>query len=137
MAFGHPSQQAHMMAGVAKAAKSAKTPSHLRKHLQNRLAGMVAAPAQQSGPGNEELMEAAQRTPGSADPDQSEEPMEESLGQQEIAPKRSVSPMLGQLGSPAPVLTNAVAGAKPKAKKKAKASAFFGDFGGKPKQFKG
>jgi hypothetical protein len=50
MAFGHPSQHAHMMAGVAKAAKSKKTPAHLRQHLQNRMAGMVTAPPQHSLP---------------------------------------------------------------------------------------
>ena len=86
MAFGHPSQHGHMMAGVAKAAKSKKTPAHLRPHLQNRMAGMVTASPQpappQSGPGDEDLMEAAQRTPGSPDPDQAEESAEESMGQQ-------------------------------------------------------
>lgn len=35
MSFGHPSQQGHKLAGFAKAAKSPKTPAHLRAHLQN------------------------------------------------------------------------------------------------------
>jgi hypothetical protein len=35
--FGHPSQKGHMMAGVAAAFKSAKTPAHLKPHLQARM----------------------------------------------------------------------------------------------------
>jgi hypothetical protein len=38
--FGHPSQKGHMMAGVAAAFKSAKTPAHLKPHLQARMKNM-------------------------------------------------------------------------------------------------
>lgn len=36
--FGHSSQHGHMMAGVAKAAASPKTPAHLKAHLEKRMA---------------------------------------------------------------------------------------------------
>jgi len=35
--FGHPSQHAHMLSGVAKAAASPKTPPHLKAHLEKRM----------------------------------------------------------------------------------------------------
>jgi len=37
MAFGDPFQNAHMQAGIQAAAKSPKTPAHLKPHLQKRL----------------------------------------------------------------------------------------------------
>jgi hypothetical protein len=43
MSFGHPSQQSHKLAGFAKAAKSPKTPAHLRSHLQNLSQGGTMA----------------------------------------------------------------------------------------------
>lgn len=43
MGFQHPSQRDHKLAGMAAAAKSAKTPEHLRAHLQ-RLTTDVEVP---------------------------------------------------------------------------------------------
>ena len=37
MSFSHPSQHQHKLDGMAKAAKSPKTPAHLRAHLQKRV----------------------------------------------------------------------------------------------------
>jgi hypothetical protein len=39
MAFGHPSQQDHMMSGIRRAISSPRTPVHLKPHLQKRLGG--------------------------------------------------------------------------------------------------
>ncbi len=44
VAFGHPSQTAHMHAGIKAALKSKKTPAHLRSHLQARLASAPPMP---------------------------------------------------------------------------------------------
>ena len=134
MGFQHPQQHAHMMKGVKAAMKSPKTPAHLKPHLANRAVN-GNAPLSTTGPQDDELMEQASRTP-EYDQDLSEQdvnPTEEQVAQSDISPiKRSVGnkgPL--SLGSPAPVLTRAVT--KPKKKVSVKPSAFFGDFGGKPK----
>ena len=48
MSFSHPSQHAHKLAGMAKAAASPNTPAHLRQHLQQRV--------QSAGKNNEATM---------------------------------------------------------------------------------
>ena len=65
--FGHPSQHQHMMKGVSAAVKSPRTPKHLKPHLQSRLSPNVQlgnAPMSTMEPDDDELMQAAQRTPG-------------------------------------------------------------------------
>src|SRR5271157_2516178 len=138
--FGHPSQHRHMMKGVAAAVKSRKTPKHLKPHLQSRLGGPSTM-----GPGDDELMQAAQRTPD-IDADDSQKavnPMEESLAQEVTSGglKRDVSrrgPMQLQRKPPMSRLMKRAVGrgvpkVMPKGKSKPTLSAFMGDFGGRPK----
>ena len=139
MGFQHPQQHAHMMKGIKAAMKSPRTPAHLKPHLASR-AVTGNSPLSTTGPDDDELMEQAGRTP-EYDQDLSEQdvsPTEEQVGQSDIMPnaKRGVvSSRPLSLGSPKPVLTNAVD--KGKKKPAAKPSAFFGDFGGRPKHLKG
>ena len=138
--FGHPSQHQHMMKGVAAALKSSKTPKHMKPHLQNRLGGPSTM-----GPGDNALMQAAQRTP-EFDADESQvavNPMEESLAQEATSGglKRDVSrrgPVQLQRKPPMSRLMKrsvggGVAKGMPKGKAKPARSAFMGDFGGRPK----
>lgn len=49
--FGHPSQEHHKLAGMAKAASSPNTPKHLRAHLQKRVQEASMAVRNQTGSG--------------------------------------------------------------------------------------
>src|SRR5271165_5377891 len=82
MGFQHPQQREHMMQGVRAAAKSPKTPLHLRPHLQNRLAPNVELgnkPQSTMEPDEDDLMDVSKRTPDGDTDDANEQvnPMQE------------------------------------------------------------
>ena len=135
----------HMMKGVQAAMKSAKTPSHLKPHLQNRLAPNVQSgnkPLSTMEPDDDELMDAAARTPDFDSDEMNEQavdPMQESLGNEAVTGglKRSVSRGGAvQIQRKRPGERHDEAWRYPRLKKVRKPkSAFMGEFGGRPKGF--
>ena len=144
MGFQHPQHHEHMMKGVRAAAKSPKTPSHLKPHLKNRLAPNVELgnkPQSTMEPDDDDLMDVSARTPDGDTDDANEQvnPMQESLAQEAISGglKRDVSkrgPVQLQRKPPmSRLMKRAVGRGVPKGKSKPALSAFMGDFGGRPK----
>lgn len=108
MSFGHPSQQSHKLAGFAKAAKSPKTPAHLRSHLQNLSQGGTVAKAK--FPGAKKFR--APSAPGPKAPTQGMA-LNNDSDQEDVESPANNAPMFF--------------GAKRKTSKPRKASAFYGE----------